>query len=496
MPKQSPNLIPPVKKGVKPSASDTIDAKLTKGEAVLPAPVVKMLGKPFVKKLISLVPPDKGAKTVVKDGVLHAAGGADPDMLKKSFLEKAAAPNENSYAAAVGRKIDEYKGLPAVPAAGKFIADAGATLQQGAKDFANDIAAPNEAYKNFLYGEGNKTPAQQAFGAAAPINQPAATDAFNKAEAGAAADSILNKQGATSQSFMDRAAPAIQPAVTAPEQPAAGVQMDQSRYNKTGPMQPITTFNDGKGGSASVQFADGRTLNETQQDDLQKTIARNADPAVQAKFAEQAAISQGRYDKAKAFDDNKQQEQQKAMLEQQIQSAYNTLLQPQITGDLFGAINQKKQQAAASDFLKIATGNQQEQAKLQTNQAQFGVNQQLAADRLKFDKENAVATNAIAAQKQQDENDYKTAEQMKPTVVSKKRYNQDGIPIDEDQSVMQFDPRTKGFSVTPVKENETPESLFTQALKEASAEKDPRKRKYLIDYANQAYSSTLQTKAK
>lgn len=73
----------PFVKGKGTETSDSIPAKLSKGEAVLPASVVKHYGKSFVKKLIDSVPADKGAVTKVKDGVIHAAAGIDPDALDR-----------------------------------------------------------------------------------------------------------------------------------------------------------------------------------------------------------------------------------------------------------------------------------------------------------------------------------------------------------------------------------------------------------------------------
>lgn len=64
-----------VVKGKGTSTSDSIPAKLSKGEVVIPAAVVKRYGADYFKKLISSVVPELGAKTSVKKGVLHAAGG-------------------------------------------------------------------------------------------------------------------------------------------------------------------------------------------------------------------------------------------------------------------------------------------------------------------------------------------------------------------------------------------------------------------------------------
>lgn len=189
----------PFVKGPGTSTSDSIPAKLSKGEAVLPAATVKHFGKAFIKKMIDTTPKVKGAKTEIKDGKLKAAAGYVPgqkipsvkveddprlnEVLQqaKANIQPQATKNLNylpdsdataivggdktgevkaaigDYAGAVKNKLAEYDGMPVVPAIGKFMSDAGATLKQGEQDFANRLGSVNKAYDNIMYGEGAPT---------------------------------------------------------------------------------------------------------------------------------------------------------------------------------------------------------------------------------------------------------------------------------------------------------------------------------------------------
>ncbi len=72
-------------KGLGTSTSDSIPAKYSKGEVVIPANVVKHFGLGMFKKMIAAVPPQLGAKTTVKDGVVNAAAGVDyQDIIDKT----------------------------------------------------------------------------------------------------------------------------------------------------------------------------------------------------------------------------------------------------------------------------------------------------------------------------------------------------------------------------------------------------------------------------
>jgi len=62
-------------KGKGTSTSDSIPAKLSKGEVVIPAAVAKHYGPAYFTKLIASVPKEKGARTEFKGGALKAAGG-------------------------------------------------------------------------------------------------------------------------------------------------------------------------------------------------------------------------------------------------------------------------------------------------------------------------------------------------------------------------------------------------------------------------------------
>jgi hypothetical protein len=66
-------------KGPGTATSDSIPAKLSKGEVVIPANVVKHFGLGMFKKMIAAVPPQLGAKTQVKKGVVNAAAGVVTD---------------------------------------------------------------------------------------------------------------------------------------------------------------------------------------------------------------------------------------------------------------------------------------------------------------------------------------------------------------------------------------------------------------------------------
>lgn len=345
--------------------------------------------------------------------------------------------------------------------------------------------------------------------------------AFDKTADGAIADRLLSQPGMMKQAPLLREMANKQAGIvpvaetTQVTTPAAGVSVEQAPYMakgkpSAGGVTPIsnignraqTTFTDGQGGSASVQFADGRTLNETQQSDLSRTIARNADPAVQAKFAEQAAISQGRYDRAKEFGARIAQENQQKMQANQIQQAYNTLMAPVVQGDLLGGLAQKKQKAAAAQFLNLANDQRSEQDRLKAQQGQFNANLGVDRDKLSYQKANDTAANKIASeknaieeQKLQEAADFKRLELMKPQVISKNTY-ENGIINGQEQSAIQFDPETKSYSLAPLKGNDTPDSLFAEALKAANAEKDPKKRQFRIDWATKAYQEQQSQKAK
>ena len=74
-------------KGPGTATSDSIPAKLSKGEVVIPAKVVKHFGLGTFKKMIAAVPPQLGAKTTVKDGVVNAAASVFVDPKKKPAVD-------------------------------------------------------------------------------------------------------------------------------------------------------------------------------------------------------------------------------------------------------------------------------------------------------------------------------------------------------------------------------------------------------------------------
>ena len=93
-------------KGKGTSTSDSIPAKLSKGEVVIPAAVAKHYGPAYFTKLIASVPKEKGAKTEFKGGVLKAAGGYnfgdDPKLFEALQRAKvtANAPKTNGFGGA------------------------------------------------------------------------------------------------------------------------------------------------------------------------------------------------------------------------------------------------------------------------------------------------------------------------------------------------------------------------------------------------------------
>lgn len=93
-------------KGKGTSTSDSIPAKLSKGEVVIPAAVAKHYGPAYFTKLIASVPKEKGARTEFKGGVLKAAGGYnfgdDPKIFEALQRAKvtANAPKTNGFGGA------------------------------------------------------------------------------------------------------------------------------------------------------------------------------------------------------------------------------------------------------------------------------------------------------------------------------------------------------------------------------------------------------------
>jgi hypothetical protein len=97
----------------------------------------------------------------------YAEGGyVDPEEERRknpqSLKAFAQPPSVNSPQRPLYDYAESYRGMPAVPAVGKAISDYGNALAEGGQKLAQRVAGANEGYRNFLYGEGNPTLAEQA----------------------------------------------------------------------------------------------------------------------------------------------------------------------------------------------------------------------------------------------------------------------------------------------------------------------------------------------
>lgn len=132
---------------------------------------------------------------------------------------------------------------------------------------------------------------------------------------------------------------------------------------------------DRAGGTGTIQFADQRRLSQDQLDSLSKTIDKNADPAFQARLAQEAALSQSRYD-----DLNKNRE--------------------------LDALKRLNLEALKANNLAVVsrTGRAiKELQGLDLEREKIGAEEGLAANKLGFDVRKTATQQALDAGKQQDE---------------------------------------------------------------------------------------------
>ncbi|MDD4995817.1 MAG: hypothetical protein PHW53_05145, partial [Patescibacteria group bacterium] len=621
--------------------SDSIPARLSKGEAVLPAAVVKHYGKAFVKKLIASVPADKGAVTTVEDGVVHAAGGIDPDALERinkptgvtgggqasiplpadqanaqmasgkqlvishrEFIPANDATIAGSSRAPItpgtGFTTPEYEGgvlkgqgLQTIPGESAKVYTAqpkgftGPTLEGGFKTAPSPEAV---AFNNRpAYESVGAAPTQRTAGlggiksaalngvrALGAVSLPSFIDAATgsspddlavmkensdiykkkglKGVIGHEYDKVADKNGEIADSISgfagkvsdkasriwngEEGSAAKQPA-TAGGQPlnlsspvkigdslgAYGIQGeispkinlgDPNRSEQVIPISPqedqqpyysrgeigadgtakrtnigdrtVTTFDNGRGGSASVQFADGRTLGADQKSSLQKTIERNADPDVKARFARDAQVVNDRIATREAGELAARQAQQQNSRDAQIQQAYNTLLQPLVRGDMLGANAQRRDKEAAKAFLGIVSDNQQKSAALANDQQQFGLTNKLASDKFDWDKESSLANAQAASAQNKFENEIKTKTLQKPQIGETNTYTADGLVNGQKAYAVTVDPKTGLPVKTDLGDNGlNMDSLYMDAIKTAHAEKDPKKRQLKLEDINKRY---------
>jgi hypothetical protein len=399
-------------KGPGTSTSDSIPAKLSKGEVVIPANVVKHFGLGMFKKMIAAVPPQLGAKTTVKDGVVNAAGGyVNPNekiskgLQNSTFLQGLVAPIERgskalasavqpspSWDVSAGQmpETNKWEGsanvmpkTPIVPTNGVYPNRSSSIPMQGAivPPTAQPEAAPVQAF-----GRGHAVPTAPT----APIAKTGRGASYTPsamqpvAAEQASPTSWWNKplpvfNPAQAEPTAQPAPPAIAkppiaqtPAITTPEvagQEAApigtGTGYAPATISQTGGK---TSFTNGQGGLGSVQFKDNRKLSNESQDYLGGVLAREADPGFQQRLKEQAKIVDDRYAWARNREAERQQEAQQANLNAQIQQAQAVLMSPDFGG-----------KRAAAQFLEYAGRLQGQQQQNQQQANQF--NQEMAWNR-------------------------------------------------------------------------------------------------------------------
>jgi hypothetical protein len=158
-------------KGTGTATSDSIPAKLSKGEYVIPAAVVKHYGINYFKKLTDSVDKQPGAVSTVKKGMPHMAGGGpvmySPEERKQALdLQQRLKPQPSEAEAEAALKKN-YLAQPGTPI-GKQVGGALNTLGQAAID---DVARPIKAVASgidFIRDTANTNPSSMRLDPAGP----------------------------------------------------------------------------------------------------------------------------------------------------------------------------------------------------------------------------------------------------------------------------------------------------------------------------------------
>jgi hypothetical protein len=425
-------------KGPGTSTSDSIPAKLSKGEVVIPANVVRHFGLGMFKKMIAAVPPQLGAKTQVKEGVINAAAGVNyQDIIDKTTGVKGQAnykpyrpmSNEasNFTQSTQGQNYNTVEGKPGPvysEATPKTFGGAGQgllTTQIAQQVQGNPLVQGNmqSAQSNLENQFGRKLPALPGTMNAQTENAPQHFADYSNA-LGANANPTKPGESVDAWTGAPRppkqapaTTPAAQAAAPAPEatgqeanaSPTASINQSQQPYQLAGgrgngklnPQQgaPVNTMDfttspteaNPKGGFGSVQFKDGRKLSNASQDYLGGVLARNADPGFQARLAEQAKIVDDRYAWKNQQQDKERQQGQQDYLMNQIQQANARLA----SGDLGGKHAAANILANATSQLNAMRGDQQQAGQFNQNMA--------------WNRENATNQGAIEGSKQKQQMD-------------------------------------------------------------------------------------------
>lgn len=426
-------------KGPGTATSDSIPAKLSKGEFIIPAHIVKQYGKAFFTKLIG---GSKEPDTDDKGRPKLAAGGITPVKKKPISLNYLDQPEDRQYWQDQGQPTqapvnypvkpaqapdaDFYKAMenPAqAPAKGIATARYLKSAEGVGQDLADTGKAPIVSRFNPLFGP-KRDPS-------IPVTSPAYNKGYQEAEA-QGGDEYRNwaKQGLTGKDEKKTTATTAQaqtdyyaglgiaPPKAAPIAPgtvqtetSTGITSDNggktiaemAASTPIAQVQSTSTLANGNKTMTGPGYSltskaptSGRPSTPESLAQLDKTIARNADPAVQAGFAKQAQIANDRWDKSKAWDANQLQQQQAAQQQAQIDQANATLLAPALQHDLTGGWAQQRNKAAASEFLGQTNTRQNNLA--QRSQTQQGLDRQAQQDAYTMDRQGRMDQGASEQQ--------------------------------------------------------------------------------------------------
>jgi|SRR5450631_274935 len=453
------------------ATSDSIPAKLSKGEFIIPAAIVKQYGKAFFNKLIGGT---KEPDTDDKGRPKLAQGGGLSDAEKIRIKSLIAPVNDSSP--------DNTGLIKNLPQSKLTTQNSSAYPSLNKQTFMPDVYPKNKA---FTTGSGLGTQ-----GIMIPPD--------------------LNKDMLQ--------LPKEQPA-TIPEQPSStgfdvngmlGQQIpfpkvnlgDPNRAGQVKPQQqqfkPTQVINRPAGNEYRNDLGNGNYIGASQQKtapkvDRMRALMTPSTDAQKQNRAEQAKIVDDRYAWAGNKEAERQQAQRTAQQDQMTQQANNTLLAPTVSGDLLGMVRQKHDRAAAGEFLNQNNNSQQIQAnnrlglgKLATDQAQFD-------QTMGYNKEAAKNAGTLKAEEMAQEKELKTIENTKPVQKRNVDIYAEGVKTGEEPGgLITYDPATKtwGSKLDAGQQTSTAEQQFLEAHRQAAKEKDPAIKAKLIAAANAIYHQT------